>query len=120
MMRILIIALIAFSALCIVACKKGDAIPTVSGTINGVPAVTLYGTTNKPVDYILIATSGVSKIISYGGVVYNYYTSPANGIYVVISPTYGVVGTMDTVNNKTVIQFTAPFNPFASSKYTSR
>ena len=120
MMRLFFILFLAITLSGFIACKKGDAIPTVTGTINGVPAITLYGTTNEPVDYILISTSGTSKILSYGGVVYNYYNSPANGIYVVIAPAYGVAGIIDTVSGKTVIQFTAPYNPFASQNYTSR
>jgi len=120
MMRLSLWAFIFCAASCIAGCSKGNAIPTVSGTINGQPAVTLYGTTNEPVDYILLYVNGTVKEISYGGVIYNYYTSPANGVYVVISPGYGVAGIMDTVNSKTVISFNTPYNPFASQTYTSR
>ena len=120
MMRLFFLLFLAITFTGYIACKKGDAIPTVTGTVNGVPAVTLYGTTNEPVDYILLSTSGASKILSYAGQVYDYYNSPGNGIFVVISPAYGVGGIIDTIAGKTVIQFTAPYNPFASEKYTSR
>ena len=64
-------------------CKKANEIPTVSGTINGVPAVTLYGSSGNATDYIFIvfSSSSTHKLLCYQGINYVYGNTTSSTIF---------------------------------------
>ena len=103
------------------ACSKSNEIPTVSGTINGVPALTLYGSSGKPTDYVLLSMT-TDKQISYQGNVYSYSNiTSSNDIFITISTIYLVKGTLTTANSKTqLVIVTSPQTTFGSTLYTSK
>jgi hypothetical protein len=119
-MKRIAIALITIA--CFAACTKTNQISAVNGSINGVPALTLYGSSGKPTDYILFSTNFAVKLLSYQGQTYSYNnTSTANGIFIVVSSINVLKGTLDTSGPHTVITVdnVAPVT-FASSSYSSR
>ena len=118
-MKLIVSIFILFALLLFAACTK-TGIPDVSGTINGVPAITLYGTTNLPVDYILLSTDKSNKELSYSGQVYTYIYTASHRLFINVSPTIAVGGNIDTTGNKTVINLDLPIKPFASAQYSSR
>jgi len=73
--RIVIIALIV-SSISLISCSRKNRIAPVSGTINGKPAITLYGSSYEPTDYVLIDSVTADRKLSYDGIVFDYlYTS---------------------------------------------
>ena len=121
-MKRIIIALLACVAICFTACKKHE-IPPVNGTINGMPALTLYGLSNNATDYVLIivSTNPADRLISYQVSTYSYINSTGDEVYIEISPTNVVKGTLTTSGGQTVLTVVNTIPPvFQSSQYTSR
>jgi len=120
-MKRIITILFAIGAVYFAACSKSNAVQTVSGTINGVPALTLYGSSGEPADYVLLSTTPADKDMNYNGNTYYYYTSPDNHIFIEVAPTNVVSSTLVTTGSKTVLSISASTVPFfASTQYTSK
>lgn len=104
-------------------CKKANEIPTVSGTIDGVPAVTLYGSSGNATDYIFIVFSNTNthKLLCYQGINYVYgNTSSSNNVSIITSSSAIVRATIDTVSSNTVLKILTYPSIFSSTQYTSR
>jgi len=105
------------------SCSKKNTIPTVSGTINGTPAITLYGNSNLAADYIFLSSVTATKEMSYDGNIftYSYLTTSTNEIYVIRSVNALVKGSLDTIGKQTVFTIDTSYIPtFGSTVYTSR
>jgi len=101
------------------ACSKRNTIPPVSGIINGKPAVSLYGASNKPTDYALIDTA--DKKISYDGIVFAYlYNSPTT-IYIMNPSTPAAQAGLTFTSTGITLTINATYTlTFGSTIYTSR
>lgn len=115
-MRIVIVALLC----CILfSCSKSNKAENISGTIDGKPALALYGSSNGPADYILLGEDSTLKQMSYNGVILTYHTTTYPEI--LISNTLPVAratlitGTGTTLTIDTTFGFT-----FGSKQYSSR
>jgi hypothetical protein len=120
-MRVLFIFLV-FAGLLLASCKKNNQIPTVSGTINGVTAIPLYGNSLQNADFILLSTDPAHKEISYNGTAYSYYyISTGSDIFISVSATNVQKATLSTSGNITTLAFGVNAQPFfGSSVYISR
>jgi len=112
---VLFLALIALAS-----CKKE--ITPVSGTINGLPAITLYGNSLQATDYLFIDTTANNKKISYNGVVYTYnYNANNSNIYILSSGTPAADGTLTLTGPRVVLTIQSQFSvDFTSIQYTSK
>jgi len=111
--------LIVFGAIYFTACSKSNKVQQVSGTINGSPALTLYGSSGNPSDYILLNTNTADKDLSYNGVLYSYITFTGNAISIIVSPNDAVNGTLTTTGSKTILTIVPTTTIFTSTQYTS-
>ena len=119
-MKSIFITLLTVSTIYFSGCSKNHQIPAVTGNINGVPALTLYGSGGGATDYILLVDS--LKELSYQVQDYYYNINAAtNDIYIIVSITNVIKGTLTTSGNKTTLTIdTQPQNTFVSKQYTSR
>lgn len=76
------------SCLCLfaTACNKTPTVNPVSGTINGTPTITVYGSSNKPSDYVLISTDSSKNIMAYGSQVLPFQISNPDTIIFITLP----------------------------------
>ncbi len=123
-MNRIITALLAIAAIfyC-TSCSKSNAITPVDGTINGVPATTLYGNSHKLTDYILLSKNAALKEIAYYGQIYYYrIISSPSGILITISSNAVVKGSLDTVNSKITLTIDSSLHStvFVSKIYTAQ
>ncbi len=119
MRRFIVIAI----AVCVASCSKNNTIPPVSGTINGVPAITLYGSSNQPADYLFLSSVATDKELSYNGRVYPYLylTTSDTELFVMSANRALVKGSLVTTGTITVFTIDTSYTPtFGSTKYTSR
>lgn len=122
MVKRIITTLLTVVAIYFTSCTKHDP-PPVTGTINGIPATTLYGSSGNATDYILIviSTNTNNNLISYEGHTYSYTNGSGNDVYIEISPTNVVRGTLTTSGTQTVLTVVNPSPAvFLSSQYASR
>lgn len=104
-------------ALCLVACNK-NAVQPVSGTIGGLPALTLYGSSKAPSDYMFLSTS--QKKISYNGVIFSYTYATGTTIFLLTSGTGAGKCTLDTLATKTTLTIDTTYGyTFGSTVYTA-
>lgn len=97
-------------------CSK-NAQQTVTGTINGKPALTLYGNSGKTADYMLLDSS--AHEVSYDGQLYTYYTGSANAVYISVATASVVSGVLATASGQTVLTITFANTVFSSTQYAS-
>ncbi len=114
------IALLVFLGFYLVSCSKGNG-HGISGTINGKPAITLYGTSNKGADYFLLSTDSTSKQLVYSGITFDYYALPnSNDIVITLSTSQYLRATLTKTGTKTVLYLdTLLVNVFGSREYDS-
>jgi len=108
--------LLVTTCLCF-SCSKYKIQP-VGGTINGMPAITLYGSSAKPTDYIFI--SKAAKEMAYNGNTLTYTYTSSTTIF--MSDANGAVARaiLDTANNKILLTIDTTYGyTFASSLYVS-
>jgi hypothetical protein len=118
MMRSSFILLAVLAGILFPSCSKNNFTP-INGTINGLPALTLYGASNRPADYILIRIA--DRVISYDGETFPYYyTSIAPNIFISISPGDVQKATLDTSNPVTLIFAADTQSIFGSTIYVSK
>ena len=94
----------------------------VSGTVNGIPAITLYGSSNKPADYIFLSSDSTQKAMSYNGEYLTYvYTSAAStSIFILKSSTAVARAELIKTSSKTTLTIDTAFGfNFASTQYVS-
>jgi hypothetical protein len=107
-------------ATCCIACSKKNAIAPVHGTINGKPAITLYGSSNKPTDYVLLDTAISDRKLSYDGIVFTYVYISDTNIFIMGSGTPAARGALTTIGPKTNLTITAAYTiTFGSTEYTT-
>ena len=105
------------------SCSKTNQIPPVNGVISGKPAVTLYGSSLEPTDYMFIDTVAADKKISYNGNVFTYvYNNTASSnIYFLNSGVPAADATLSLTGPGIVLTIVATYsNTFGSAQYTSR
>ena len=119
-MKSIITIILIFTVCCFSACSKTGALQTVSGTIDGVPALTLYGNSGRPADYVFLSKDASVKKMAYNGSTYAYYNT-AQGIYITLAP-YKVVSGSLAVNGSVTVLYvdTATVHLFGSTQYTSK
>jgi precorrin-4 methylase len=116
-----VITLLLWSAVWLAGCSKTNQIPAVSGTINGNAALTLYGTSNKATDYVLLSKVAGDNKISYQGTVYSYYfVSSATDIFITISSIATIRATLVTGTPTVLTIVSTPQGVFGSTNYSSR
>ena len=120
-MKRVIISALVFVAFCIAACSKTNRIAPVTGTVDGKPAITLYGSSYKPTDYILIDTVTADRKLSYDGIVFTYtYVSAYNDIFIINSSIPIARANLSTISGKVVLAIDTSFSiTFGSKQYTS-
>ena len=106
------------------ACSKHNQ-QTEFGNINGVPALTLYGTTGDATDYLLIVLTDTvaDKCIFYAGSAATYtYSgiSSTNNIYVIASGTNIIKCTIDTLSPRISLTINTTPSLFRSTVYTAK
>ena len=103
------------------ACTHKNVIAPVSGTIDGKAAISLYGASNKPTDYVLIDTAAADKKLSYDGIVFSYFYNSFPNIYIVNATTPAAAGILDLTGPKIVLTISAGYTiTFASTVYTAK
>jgi len=102
------------------SCKKKGVAP-VNGTIDGKPALTLYGSSGKPTDYLFIDTVAADKKISYNGVVFTYiYNAATTNIYLINGGIPAADGTLSIGTNVVLTVNVSYSITFGSSLYVSK
>jgi hypothetical protein len=112
------LAIVLIATLAICGCKK--TIRQVDGTINGIPTISLYGSSGKAADYILLSTDPAYKELAYGGNVFTYGYTGANTI--IIRDSIKVIGrgSLDTNSTKTILNIDTSYSfTFGSKQYKS-
>jgi len=117
MVRLIVLAVV----FCFVSCNKGNHILQVSGTINGEPALTLYGASNRAADYILLSKDPSIKEMVYDGVTFSYNSDPSStGVVIDLSSSMVIRGTLTTTGSKTILVIdTLNTSIFGSETYAS-
>ena len=116
-MKKIIIVVSVITACFYIACKKN--IPIENGTIDGLPAITLYGSSNAPTDYLFISTS--QKKISYNGNIFNYNYGPGKTIFCYSNYSPAATASLDTsVPRMTLTIDTSYGFTFLSTIYTAK
>jgi hypothetical protein len=119
MKGILALAFITLSV-SFIACSRKNRIAPVTGTIDGKPAVTLYGSSFAPTDYILIDTIVADRKLSYDGIVFSYLYTSDTDIVLINSGTPAAKVTLASVSPKMILKIKAIFTiTFGSPLYTS-
>jgi hypothetical protein len=116
-----IVLMVATGSLYLASCSKNNIIK-VSGTINGVPAITLYGNSNRQADFILLSTDPATHEISYDGIAYAYdYISTGADIFITLSPSNIQKATLTQSASTTVLTLAANSQTiFSSSLYITK
>jgi len=118
-MKKLIVFVVSLSLL--TGCSKKNRIAPVLGTINGNPAVSLYGVSNKPTDFMLIDTVKANRKVQYDGIVFSYLYNSDTTIYLMSGNTPAAQLTIK--NTGTALQLTVDHAytlTFGSTDYISR
>jgi hypothetical protein len=111
-----IIAALLLTVTCL-SCSKS--VPTQNGTINGLPALTLYGSSKQPADYLFISTP--QKKVSYNGQVLSYTNAAGNDIFLTISGSSIARCTFDTIPKPDVLTIDTTYGfTFGSKIYTAK
>jgi hypothetical protein len=108
---------------CFACCSKSNEVTPVTGSINGVPAITLYGGSKKLNDYVLLGKEATKKQMSYLGTTYDYTNIDSlHDIRIEISSTVVMRGRLDTTGTiiKMTIDTLTHAGLFGSTEYTSR
>ncbi len=117
----MMVAIVAVCTCVMFSCSKNSKPENVSGTINGKPAVTLYGSSNKEADYIFLSADTTVKQLSYNGIVLGYVNSTPPAIFLVQTSIAVAKGRLETNGQvKTLKIDTAYGFSFGSKEYTSR
>lgn len=120
-MKIKTLYIIICIILAATACKKKNVIVPVIGTIGGNPAVSLYGTSNKATDYMLIDTAAADKKISYDGNVFSYLYNTDTTIYLIEGSTPAAQAGLSITATNIVVTIKASFTrTFGSTQYISK
>jgi len=119
MMRAFSISMVLIAGFLFPSCSKNNYTP-VNGTINGLPAITLYGNSNRSADYLLLSKS--QKEVFYEGTTFTYeYLPTALDIVIYISTTTVQQASLDTSAPTTILTMDAnPLSIFGSSVYLSK
>lgn len=118
------IILLAVIATYIAGCSK-HSLQTENGTINGIPAITLYGSSGAESDYMFIVLTDTvaDKRLFYGGTATTYtYSgiSSTNNIYVIASPVSIVNCTIDTLHAHVSLTVNTTPSIFQSTTYNAK
>ena len=117
------IAVILFSllAVSVISCSKKNKVELVSGTVDGLPAITLYGNSNKVADYIFLSSDSAHKEMSYNGVILTYVSgSPSPSIFILKSSVAIAKGRLTASGTKTALTIDTTYGfSFGSNLYTS-
>ena len=115
MNRIFLIFIIAFVCS---GCNKNNT-QVVSGTIGGKPAITLYGSSKAPADYLFLSTA--QKEISYNGQVLSYVYGPSKTIFLIRAGATAGKCTLDTAALPIELYIDTTFSiTFGSPTYTAK
>lgn len=121
-MKINVIILLGVFISCLFSCSKNEKIQQVTGTVNGLPATTLYGNSGKPTDYIFICSDSSKREMSYGGVylTYSNTTSSSTGIFILQASIAVAKADLAITGSKTVLTIDTAYGiSFASTQYAS-
>ena len=121
-MKAKLVIVIAVFLSCFFSCSKKDKVEVVSGTVNGLPAVTLYGNSNKPTDYIFLSSDSAQKEMSYNGLLLTYAKTGASttGIFILNNHLAVAKAELGTVGSKTVLTIDTAYGiDFGSISYSS-
>ena len=105
-----------------ISCSKKDKVQLVSGTVNGIPATTLYGNSNKPTDYIFLSNDSTEKEMSYNGELLTYVKTGATstGIFILYNHVAAAKAELGLVGSKTVLTIDSAYGiNFSSTQYSS-
>lgn len=102
------------------SCSKSNKAQNVSGTINGKPALTLYGSSNKPADYLLLGEDSTARQMSYNGIVLTYSSTTPPAIFMLNGGLAIAKGTLVTGSSTTLTIDTSYGFSFGSKEYSSR
>jgi len=123
-MRRICVILLSVIAITVSACSKHNQ-QTEAGNINGVPAITLYGTTGEESDYLFIVLTDTvaDKRIFYAGSAATYtYSgiSSTNNIYIIAPGTNIIKCTIDTLSAHVSLTINTTPSLFQSTVYTAK
>lgn len=120
MMKTIASATIAVIACFLFSCSKGR-IQTVSGTIDGKPAITLYGNSNKAADYIFLSADSSVKEMTYNGILLTYTSATPPGIFLLKASVAIGRGSLTTVGAHTTLTIDTTYGfTFGSKQYASK
>jgi len=120
-MRAIVIAMVLVCACSVFSCSKSNKAQNVSGTINGKPAITLYGSSNKPADYLFISADPAVKEISYNGVVLTYASTIPPGIFIIEGSVAVAKASLEAGSATTTLTIDTAYGfSFGSKQYSSR
>ena len=105
------------------SCKKANQLPNESGSINGIPALTLYGSASDQTDYvfILITPTTADQLLCYQGITYKYGVNPVNNDISILASSSSVIrATLDTTGAHTVLTILTYPSIFNSTEYIAR
>jgi len=121
-MKAKLVVVLAVSYCCISSCSKKDKVALVSGTVNGTPAITLYGNSKKPTDYIFLSNDSTQKEMSYNGVFLTYAKtgSSSTGIFILNAHVAVAKAELGLVGSKTVLTIDTAYGiNLGSTQYSS-
>jgi hypothetical protein len=121
-MKTTLVAVFTIFCVFFLSCSKKDKVELVSGTVNGVAAITLYGTSNKPADYIFLSSDSTQKEMSYNGVLLTYVKTGATstGIFILLNHIAAAKADLGLVGSKTVLTIDSTYGiNFTSREYMS-
>ncbi len=121
-MKTTLVIVLVFLCCFFFSCSKKAKVEQVSGSVNGIPAITLYGNSNKPTDYIFLSSDTTQKEMSYNGVLLAYTKtgSTSTGIFILNNHIAGAKAELGWVGSKTVLTIDTAYGiNFASTQYSS-
>ncbi len=121
-MKAKLVIVLAVFYCCISSCSKKDKVEVVSGTVNGLAAITLYGNSNKPADYIFLSSDSTQKEMSYNGLLLTYANagSSSTSIFILNAHVAVAKAELGMVGSKTVLTINTAYGlNFGSTQYTS-
>ena len=120
-MRAIVIAIGVVFVCGVFSCSKSNKAQNVSGTINGKPALTLYGSSNKPTDYLFISTDPTTKEMSYNGIVLTYSSTTPPGIFIIDGSVAIAKARLEASSTATMLTIDTAYGfSFGSKEYSSR
>lgn len=105
----------------LLGCSKKNHVADISGTINGVPATTLYGDSREAADYVLLSKDPAYMEMAYSGNIFKYtFVAGSSKIYITDSLTAIGRGSIIVSGSKTTLTIDTSYHfAFRSKTYSS-